>query len=93
MQNSSLFSQVRVFVYEKDSLRAIASVKVADAVFLTGLRVIEGKNGLFLAMPTRKDKGGEYQDIFVPASKALKDELQALILEAYRKEAGLAVAA
>lgn len=93
MQNSSLFSQIRVTVYQKDSLRALVSVKVADAFFLTGLRVIEGKNGLFVAMPTKKDKAGEYTDIFFPASKATRDDLQAQVLEAYRKEANLAVAA
>jgi stage V sporulation protein G len=93
MQNSSLFSQVRISVFQKDSLRALATVKVADAIYLTGLRIIEGKNGLFVSMPTRKDKAGDYQDIFFPGSKALRDELQAYILEAYRKEAGLAVAA
>lgn len=90
---STHFTQIRISVVEKDSLRAIATVKVADAVYLTGLRVIEGKNGLFVAMPTRKDKAGEYQDIFFPASKAMRDELQAFVLDAYRKEAGLATAA
>ena len=93
MSNNSLFSQVRINVFEKDSLRAIAGVKVAYAVYLTGMRVIEGKNGLFVAMPTRKDKAGEYQDIYFPASKAMRDELQALVLEAYRKEAGVLAAA
>jgi stage V sporulation protein G len=90
---SNLFTQIRISVVEKDSLRAIATVKVADAVYLTGLRVIEGKNGLFVAMPTRKDKAGEYLDIYFPASKAMRDELQAFVLDAYRKEAGLATAA
>jgi stage V sporulation protein G len=86
MQNTSIFSQVRVSLFEKDSLRALASVKVLDAVYLTGLRVIEGKNGLFVAMPNRKTGSGDYQDIYFPASKAMRDELQALILEAYRRE-------
>jgi len=64
----------------------LASVKVHDVVFLTGLRVIEGKNGLFVAMPNRKTSGGEYQDIYFPASKAMRDELQERVLEAYRQE-------
>lgn len=93
MQSTPTFTQVRISLFEKDSLRAIATVKVFDAVYLTGLRVIEGKNGLFVAMPTRKDKGGEYQDIFFPASKAMRDELQALVLEAYKKEQRVPVAA
>ena len=64
----------------------LVSVKVHDAVYLTGLRVIEGKNGLFVAMPNRKTGNGEYQDIYFPASKAMRDELQGIVLEAYRRE-------
>jgi stage V sporulation protein G len=93
MSTNSLFTQVRVSLFEKDSLRALATVKVADAIYLTGLRVIEGKNGIFVAMPTRKDKGGEYQDIFFPTSKAMRDELQKLVLEAYKNEQRVPVAA
>ena len=90
MQTNKTFTQVRVSLFEKDSLRALATVKVHDAVFLTGLRVIEGKNGLFVSMPNRKSSAGEYQDIYFPASKAMRDELQELVLDAYRREAGLA---
>jgi len=86
MQSNHVFSQVRVSIFEKDSLRALVSVKVHDAVYLTGLRVIEGKNGLFVAMPNRKTGNGEYQDIYFPASKAMRDELQGIVLEAYRRE-------
>ena len=81
------FDQVRVQIIEKDSLRALATVKVHDAIYLTGLRVIEGKNGLFLSMPNRKTKDGEYQDVYFPANKATRDELQRLVLEAYQAEA------
>ncbi len=93
MSNNTLFSQVRISLFERDSLRAIATVKVADAVYLTGIRVIEGKNGLFVSMPSKKDKGGEYQDIYFPASKAMRDALQAVVLEAYKAEQKQLVAA
>lgn len=93
MKENSIFSQVRVSLFEKDSLRALATVKVHDAIFLTGIRVVEGKNGLFVAMPNRKTGAGEYQDIYFPASKAVRDDLQAQILEAYKREAAMASAA
>jgi stage V sporulation protein G len=86
------FDQVRVQIIEKDSLRALATVKVHDAIYLTGLRVIEGKSGLFLSMPNRKTSAGEYQDIYFPANKATRDELQRLVLEAYQAEAARAQA-
>jgi stage V sporulation protein G len=82
----SIFSQIHVSLFKKDALRALVSCKVADAVYLTGLRVIEGKSGLFVSMPSRKTTMGEYQDIYFPASKAMRDELQAAVLEAYSVE-------
>jgi stage V sporulation protein G len=93
MKESPLFDQVRISLFEKDSLRALASVKVHDSIFLTGMRVVEGKNGLFLAMPNRKTGAGEYQDIYFPSSKGVRDELQGLVLEAYKKEVAMAAAA
>jgi stage V sporulation protein G len=87
MKTKQTFSQARVSLFTKDSLRALVSIKVHDAIYLTGLRVIEGKNGLFVSMPNRKTGDGEYQDIYFPASKAMRDELQDFVLEAYRQEA------
>lgn len=85
----SIFKVKKCVLFERDSLRALATVLVADAVWLTGLRVIEGKRGLFVTMPSRHDsKKNEYQDVYFPASKAHKDELQALVLEAYKKAKG-----
>ena len=88
-QAKPLFTEVRVHIIDKDSLKALVSCKVADTIFLTGLRVVEGKNGLFVAMPNRKTGSGEYQDIYFPASKASRDELQSLVLAAYNAEAGV----
>jgi len=80
------FTEVRITIFEKDSLRATASVRVADTVYLTGIRVIEGRAGLFIAMPCRKTDG-EYQDFFFPASKTMRDELSDVVLAAYKAAA------
>jgi stage V sporulation protein G len=92
MKETAAFTQIRVSLLEKDSLRGLATVKAHDSFYLTGLRVVEGKNGLFLSMPNRKTPAGEYQDIYFPASKAVRDELQAAVLDAYKKEVALAAA-
>ncbi len=85
-----LFTSVRISLVTKETLRAMVSCKVAEAVFLTGMRVIEGKNGLFVSMPSKKDVGGEYHDIYFPASREIRDQLQAAVLEAYRAAAAKA---
>ena len=80
------FSIASLSLVNKDNLRAMVTAKVMDFIFLTGIRVIEGKNGLFVAMPARKTVQGEYQDIFFPASREMRTELQRVILESYEKQ-------
>ena len=80
------FNNVRISLYVKDSTRALATVRVADLLVVNGLRVIEGKNGLFVSMPSKKEVGGEYKDICFATSRMIRDQLQALVLAAYKAE-------
>lgn len=84
----SNFSSIRVTVYEKESTRGFATVKVGDLFYITGLRIIEGTKGLFVSMPSRKDTSGEYKDICFPASKEVRDELQGLVLAEWHRLKG-----
>jgi stage V sporulation protein G len=80
------FQQVRVSLVQKDSLRALANCKVCDAVFLQGLRVVEGSKGIFVSMPSRKTVKGDYQDIYFPASREMRNLLQETVLKEYELE-------
>jgi stage V sporulation protein G len=77
------FQVARITLTPKDSLKAIAVVKVHDLIFLTGIRIIEGKNGLFVSMPNRKTFQGEYEDIFFASSRENRESLSTTVLEAY----------
>jgi stage V sporulation protein G len=83
MQATAPFNNIRINLISKESLRALVTVKVADLLYLTGIRVIDGKKGLFVSMPSKKETSGDYKDIFFPASRDIRDQLQAAILEAY----------
>jgi stage V sporulation protein G len=82
-----LFSDFRITMINKESLRALASCKIADAVLLNGMRVVEGSKGLFVSMPSRKDKSGEYQDVFFPVNRDIRQRLQEEILCRYNEMA------
>ena len=87
---ASIFSNVRIkLTPEEDKIKARVTVLVAEAMYLTGLTICQGKFGLFLNMPNKKNGRGEMQDICFPANKATRDELAALALEAYKKELAL----
>lgn len=86
-----MFTQIRVTLVQgmpENSLKALVTLKVADLIYLTGIRVIEGKNGPFVSMPCIK-KNGEYMDVFFPASRAVREEMSDLILTEYKKELAL----
>lgn len=66
-------------------MKAIASITIDDAFVVREIRVIEGQNGLFVAMPSRKIPSGEFRDIAHPINSETRQMIQNLILEEYRK--------
>lgn len=79
-------SDIRISLVKKDSLLALCSCKVQDSIWLTGILVVEGSRGKFVAMPSRKDAKGEYQDVFFPAKREVREDLQTKLLKAYDAE-------
>ena len=81
------FTDVRIRKVEKDDnkLRAIASVTIEDCFVIHDIKVIEGTDGLFIAMPSRKTKEGEYKDIAHPINSETRKELSDMVLDAYNK--------
>ncbi|MCL4514232.1 MAG: septation regulator SpoVG [Firmicutes bacterium] len=64
-------------------MRAVAAIVIDDAFVVRDLRVIEGQNGLFVAMPSRKSSDGEYRDIAHPITAEAREMIQARVLKEY----------
>lgn len=73
---------------EKSSAVALASITLNDSFVISGIRVIESKNGLFCAMPARKDKEDVYHDIAFPLTKKGREALNEGVLDAYSQAGG-----
>jgi len=69
----------------EDKMKALASIVVNNALAIHGLKVIEGVNGLFVAMPSRKTKDNEYKDIVHPITNELRQQIQAQVLTQYEE--------
>ena len=67
-------------------LKAIASVTIDDCFVIHELRIIEGDNGLFIAMPSRKLPEGEFKDIAHPINTETREQLEKAILDEYNKQ-------
>lgn len=81
-------SDVRVRIVKKSDtkLKAVASVTFDDCFVVHDIKVIEGNEGYFIAMPSRKTADGEYKDIAHPIKTEVREELIKVILNAFEEE-------
>ncbi|MBO5924842.1 MAG: septation regulator SpoVG [Clostridia bacterium] len=82
-----MITDVRIRIVKKDDakLKAVASITIDDCFVVHDIKVIEGAEGNFIAMPSRKTPEGEYKDIAHPIKVATREEIKNLILSAYAK--------
>ncbi len=76
---------VKKFDKENSRMKGIASVLIDDCFAIHDIRVIEGDNGLFIAMPSRQTSTGDYRDIAHPINPETRQMFEKEILEAYEK--------
>ena len=66
-------------------LKAYVTITFDDCFVIHNVKIIEGKNGVFIAMPSRKTRVGEYKDVAHPVNPEFRAELQQKILDKYDK--------
>lgn len=76
---------VRKIEKEGSRMRGIASIVLDDSFAVHDIRIIEGDNGLFIAMPSRKTATGGYRDIAHPINPGVRKMLEDAIIEEYKK--------
>ncbi|GHU36122.1 hypothetical protein FACS1894105_05960 [Clostridia bacterium] len=64
---------------------AFANVGIENLVAISGIRVVTGKNGLFVDMPQNKDKNGEYHDVAFPINSELHKEVRKAVIGAFKE--------
>ena len=81
-------SDVRVRLIQKQDskLKAIVSITIDNCFVIHDLKIIEGEDGYFIAMPSRKTSSGEYKDIAHPINTETRVELANALLEAFKNE-------
>lgn len=72
-------------------MKAIVSVTFDDAFVVHDIKVIEGQDKLFIAMPSRRTPDGEFKDIAHPIHSNMRVELERRIFDAYHAPAEQAV--
>jgi stage V sporulation protein G len=65
------------------NLKAMASITFDDCFVVGGLKVMTGKNGEFISMPSQKNKNDEYKDVCFPVTKEFRQEMIDAIMTKY----------
>ncbi|BAK81854.1 septation regulator SpoVG [Candidatus Arthromitus sp. SFB-rat-Yit] len=70
-------------ITNEGKMKAIVSITLDNEFVVHDIKVIEGENGLFIAMPSRKTPSGEFKDIAHPISTDVRQKFQTEILKNY----------
>lgn len=70
-------------INNEGKMKAVVSVTFDNCFVVHDIKIIEGQNGLFIAMPSRKTPEGEFKDIAHPINQEMRDLVQKAVIEKY----------
>lgn len=72
-------------VNREGRMRAIASITIDSEFVVHDIRVIDGNNGMFVAMPSKRTPDGDFRDIAHPISPSSREKIETAVLEVYNR--------
>lgn len=66
-------------------MKALVSITFDDSFVVHDIRVIEGNNGLFVAMPSKRSPDGEFRDIAHPINSDMRETIQEAVMVLYHE--------
>jgi stage V sporulation protein G len=78
-------TEVKVFPVRDKKLRAFVSIVLDSSFMVNDIKIIRGKDGLFISMPSRRKKNGRFKDIAHPLNQETRQVLEERIITAYRR--------
>ncbi len=81
-------TEVRVFPVDEEKLKAYVTITIDNCFVIRDLKVIQGNNGLFVAMPSKKRKDGTFRDTAHPLNNETREMIESKVLGEYEREIG-----
>ncbi len=72
-------------ISDDGKMRAVASITLDDEFVVHDIKIIDGQNGLFIAMPSKKMSDGDFRDVAHPIRSEVRTQIRDTIFEAYGK--------
>ena len=81
-------TEVKVFPIQEEKLRAFVSIVIDRCFMVNDIKVIQGRDGLFISMPSRRKKNGDFKDIAHPLNNETRRMIEERILTEYEGAVG-----
>lgn len=79
-------TEVKVFPVNEERLKAYVTITLENCFVVRDLKIIKGNEGLFVAMPSKKRKDGQFKDIAHPLNQETRAAIEDAVFAAYEKE-------
>ena len=79
-------TEIKVHLIDEEKLKAFVTIVIDDSLVIRDVKIIDGVNGLFLAMPSKKRKNGEYKDVVHPVNQETRKRIEMLVFEEYEAQ-------
>ncbi len=79
-------TEIKVHPINEDKLKAFVTLVIDDCFVIRDIKIIEGHSGLFVAMPSKKRKDGQFKDIAHPVNKETREEVERQIFAEYENQ-------
>lgn len=77
--------RIRLMPKADSKLKAFASFTIEDSFVVHDVKIIDGPNGYFVAMPAKQGNDGKFKDIVHPANTETREQINAMVLAEYEK--------
>ena len=78
-------TEVKVFPIQEEKLKAFVSIVFDHCFMVNDIKIIQGREGLFISMPSRKKKNGEFKDVAHPLNNETRRMIEEKIIAEYHK--------
>lgn len=79
-------TEVKIFPVNEERLKAYVSITLEGIFVVRDLKIIQGVSGLFVAMPSKKRKDGQFRDIAHPLNQETRTLIEDTVFAAYEAE-------
>jgi stage V sporulation protein G len=76
-------TEVKVFPIQEEKLKAFVSIVFDHCFMVNDIKIIQGRDGLFISMPSRKKKNGEFKDVAHPLNNETRRVIEEKVLAEY----------